>query len=790
MSSSLAPIHAFPPTGIAPYRSSTHGSGQGSSIGVCSDDRAAAQGNTEISQNKEPYDCIGDGISAGWIEMPQVARPLMAAGLWCVVSERLRKGDPELNGLRIAARAAIVVPLAAAVSFLVLGGSQATLFTIVGALWLMVLVDFPGDRRGRALAYCGVGFNGAVLITVGSLVAPIPWLAVTLIFVLGVAVTLAGVLSETIAAGQRVTLLAYVLPVCTPIGPIGERLLGWAIALVVCIPAALFLLPPRHQSGLRSHAAQVCGALADLLEGVGSAAQVSRAMKTLRANFFDAHYRPVGLAAASQALVQVVDDLEWVADRVDENTGGALAETKEPAVMVLRSSARVLDVARVLDRAADRADLDGALGQLRSTARSRHHEDIVVVLNERSDDSAVTVGRALLFRQTITTVIDRTGRVTAAAAGADARPAWARALGVHLPPSGADADRLLPETVAVRTIITGFLSSRSVAARNAVRTGVGLALAVAATHLLPVQHGFWVVLGAIVVLGSSASATGTKVVRAVAGTGVGVTLGAALIAVAGVVPAVLWPLLPITIFAAAYVPRVASFAAGQAAFTMTVLIILNLIAPTGWRLGLVRIEDITAGAAVAVVVSVLLWPRGATASVSAAIDTAIALGSHYLHAAVLRVTRAPSEATDVNVTALSQDALVASRTVDDAVRQYLSETGSDADPCDQVVRAANRAVRLRSASDTIADINTPLPLSAYPHARAVLEVHADSVRARLAGVTDRNWGPVGDEFVLALRAEFTGDAAAVDAALPLVTIAANLRELETAMSCNACCATC
>jgi hypothetical protein len=107
-----------------------------------------------------------------------------------------------------------------------------------------------------------------------------------------------------------------------------------------------------------------------------------------------------------------------------------------------------------------------------------------------------------------------------------------------------------------------------------------------------------------------------------------------------------------------------------------------------------------------------------------------------------------------------------------------------------VVRAANRAVRLRSAGDTIADIKTPPLLSAYPRARAVLETHADSVRARLAGVTDRNWGPVGDEFVLALRAEFTGDAATVDAALPLVTIAATLRELETAASCNACCATC
>jgi hypothetical protein len=132
---------------------------------------------------------------------------------------------------------------------------------------------------------------------------------------------------------------------------------------------------------------------------------------------------------------------------------------------------------------------------------------------------------------------------------------------------------------------------------------------------------------------------------------------------------------------------------------------------------------------------------------------------------------------------------VAGRTVDDAVRHYLSETGSEADPRDPVVRAANRSVRLRSAVDTIADIKAPPSLSAYPRARAVLEAHADSVRTRLAGVGDRNWGPVGDEFVLALRAEFTGGAATVDAALPLVTIAANLRELEMAASCNACCAT-
>ncbi len=155
---------------------------------------------------------------------------------------RIRERDPEFDAMRRALRAAIVVPLAAALSFAVAGNSQTPLFTLFGSFALLVLADFPGNRQTRAVAYAGLGINGAVLITLGTLVSPHAWLAVGLMFVLGVAVMFAGVLSETIAAGQRPTLLTFVLPACTPPGPIDERLMGWAIALAVCVPAALFLL--------------------------------------------------------------------------------------------------------------------------------------------------------------------------------------------------------------------------------------------------------------------------------------------------------------------------------------------------------------------------------------------------------------------------------------------------------------------------------------------------------------------------------------------------------------------
>jgi uncharacterized membrane protein YccC len=692
------------------------------------------------------------------------------------VLDRLRARDPEYDALRRAARAGIVLPIAAAISFAVGGGSQTPLFTIFGSVALLILADFPGNRPARALAYCGLGINGAVLIVLGTLVAPHPWLSVATMFVLGVAVTFSGVLSEIIAAGQRATLLTFVLPACTPVGPIPERLLGWLIALAVCVPASLFLFPPRHHDELRRHAAQVCRALADSLEGAASTKDVTRAMNALWDNFVSADFRPVALTAGSRALVRVVDDLGWLSDQITDDTGRLLGEMKAPLVRVLRDSAAVLRIPNAAERARRGADLDAALAEQRSIAQGRYREDIEEILAEPDDPTALAVGRRLLTRRTFSATVGVTGRIIRNAALADARPVWARVLGRRLPQTGT-ADWVMPETVAVAAITKGFLATRAVVLRNSLRTGLGLALAVAVTHVFPVQHGFWVVLGAMSVLRSSALTTGTRVLRAVAGTAIGFVLGVILIEVVGVDPAVMWALLPFVAFFSAYVPEVGSFIAGQAAFTMMVLINFNLIVPTGWQVGLIRVEDVVVGALVGVMVSVLLWPRGATATVSKAIDNAYAVGSQFLKAAVLRVSRGASEDATDRVIALSRDALEASRTVDDAVRQYLSESGGATDRRAPVVRSANRAIRLRAAAELIADV-VPPPLGVYPRTREVLESHAKAVCVRLTDENAPSQPPISDDFVLALRAEATDDELAVSAALPLTTVAANLGELE------------
>ena len=151
---------------------------------------------------------------------------------------------PENDAARRALRAAIVIPVAAALSFAIAGPTQTPVFTLVGSIALLIVANFPGTTGNRALGYLGLAVNGAILITLGTVAAPHVWVAVPLCFVVGALVSILGLLSEIIAASQRATLMTFVLPICiVPTGPVSDRLLGWVLALTVCVPAALFLFP-------------------------------------------------------------------------------------------------------------------------------------------------------------------------------------------------------------------------------------------------------------------------------------------------------------------------------------------------------------------------------------------------------------------------------------------------------------------------------------------------------------------------------------------------------------------
>jgi len=240
-------------------------------------------------------------------------------------------------------------------------------------------------------------------------------------------------------------------------------------------------------------------------------------------------------------------------------------------------------------------------------------------------------------------------------------------------------------------------SVRSVWFRNSLRGAVGLAVAVYIAQRTGLQHGFWVVLGTLSVLRSNALGTGWSIVSALAGTAVGIVLGALLVIGIGTHEAVLWGVLPVAIFLAAYAPRAISFAAGQAGFTVVLFVLFNIIQPVGWSVGLVRFEDVAIGFAISLLVGLLFWPRGAAALLLDELATAYARGADYVVATARRLSEGGSD--DAARAGRAADAAL--HRLDDAFRQYLAERSATAYNVEDVAALVGGAARVRRAAQSL-----------------------------------------------------------------------------------------
>lgn len=213
-------------------------------------------------------------------------------------------------------------------------------------------------------------------------------------------------------------------------------------------------------------------------------------------------------------------------------------------------------------------------------------------------------------------------------------------------------------------------SARSVWLRNSVRGALALAVAVYVAQEASLQHGFWVVLGTLSVLRSNALSTGATVLGALAGTAVGIVAGALLVSAIGTETALLWVCLPPAVLLAAFAPRVISFAAGQAGFTLVLLILFNVIEPVGWRVGLVRVEDVAIGFAISLAFGILFWPRGAGAVLRRRLAATYALAADAVAAALDAGVGGGDPDRAERAIVVADDA---GRRLDEAFRQALAE---------------------------------------------------------------------------------------------------------------------
>jgi uncharacterized membrane protein YccC len=606
-----------------------------------------------------------------------------------------------------AVRATLVVPSLFALTFKVIGDPQMALFATFGGFATLVVASFGGSRRDKLIAHLGLAVVGSIALVIGTAVSGTVWLAAIVTLPVTFAIFFAGeVAGPNAASGVTAALFPYVLPVVSAgsMADIPSRLAGWWLASAVGTAAVLLLSAPSPGDRLRASAADTAAALATYLDAAlrGDATSTDReaaieAKRQLIKLFSATPYRPTGLATADQALASAIQTLEWCTTLIsDALVGGPDPRQAAPVDReLLGTVADVLrDIAATLRGQAARPDLD-RLERLRaaSAAHQRRLSGDASTIYADAMDAVHAQTIALAARGAAADSLIAAGRAGPKAIEAERR----RWYGAQ--PAGGVAGSRLPALPGAIGVAASHTSVRSVWFRSSVRAAVALAVAVAVADISGVEHGFWVVLGTLSVLRSNSAATGSTVIRALLGTVAGFVLGAVLLLAIGTDTTALWVALPIAVFIAAYTPGTAPFAFGQAAFTITVVVLFNLLVPAGWRVGLLRVEDVAIGCAVSLVVGVLFWPRGAGVVVGDDLADAFRSGAAYLTQAVDWALGRRREAPDTAAATIS-----AGIRLEDALRAYLAEQGAKPISKDDLWSLVMATTRLRLTAYSLASL--------------------------------------------------------------------------------------
>ena len=635
-------------------------------------------------------------------------------------------------------RAMVVASGLFALTHAVIGNPQMATFAAFGSFATLVLASFAGTWRDKLLAHLALALTGSVLLTIATIVSSSTVLAAIVTVPVTFAVFFAGVTGPNAASGVTGALLAYVLPAASvgTVGMIPDRLIGWWMASVAGT-AAVLLFSPRAAGGnpLSAAASKLATTLADELDAAlrgeppeDHLAAALAAKRDLLARFTATPFRPTGLAATDQALANCIELLEWctalIADAVRERHD--LTDTAQDDLELVASSSSVLrDTASVLAGGDARPDID-ELERCRGAVLARLEEFGPRPRSPRpprptSPGPPQPGGRAdfreaaqISFHANAIAVAVLGVAYETLIASRLADPEWLDERRRRWYDGSSAAARTVQRVSSVATAAYTHASVRSVWFVNSMRGAVAIAVAVAVADVSTVQHGFWVVLGTLSVLRTNAAATGATAVRALAGTAIGFVIGGALVVAIGSDETALWIAFPIAVFVAAYSPGTTPFAVGQAAFTVMVAVLFNLLVPVGWKVGVVRIEDVAIGCAVSVVIGTLFWPRGVAAVVGDDLADAFRTGASYLTQAMQWASGARAAEPDT-----AGAAGTAGLRLDEALRGFLAEQGTKHIAKQDLWRLVGGSLRLRLTAHAVSEM--PGDTTGLDAARAVLE---------------------------------------------------------------------
>jgi len=517
----------------------------------------------------------------GWPR--RAARPADAS-LPAWLAEMVRPSrDPVPWGAMIRAALALCGPLAVG---LTIGNPQRGVLVALGGL-LVVVVDRGGPYPARVRRIVTVALaGGGVGLVTGGLIHGRGWITVTaLVAVAGISALLSVAGSTASAAGLQ--LLVYVTLGTGPLGtvrpwwePPGLLLAGAAWAVLLLIPGWL---------------------LAPLAAEQRSTAAAYRALAAM--------LRAIGTSRASEERQGVVSALNAAYD--DLAARRAAADGRDPQQVRL---AALLGQTHPLAEAATTLAQEG----------NRPPSDVTNMIDAIADTIQYATPAPDLPPYLARTPGARALRaalpgVLAAASGRRQEAGPARSPGPGL------GER-------INDVIGDILGGR-LAGLFAIRLMVSVGVAAVISEDLDVQRSYWVVLTVALVLRPDFGSVFVRAVQRGAGTIVGAVAGAVILAAVPYGPfllipcAVLAPLLPYG--------RIRNFGLFSIFLTPLVVVLIDLLARTGWTLAENRLMDTLLGCAIALLVGYAPWPMSWHAHLPGQFATAIDSVGLYAQRALL-----------------------------------------------------------------------------------------------------------------------------------------------------------
>jgi uncharacterized membrane protein YccC len=139
-----------------------------------------------------------------------------------------------------------------------------------------------------------------------------------------------------------------------------------------------------------------------------------------------------------------------------------------------------------------------------------------------------------------------------------------------------------------------------------IRLMVCIGVAAVASEVLPLQRSYWVVLTVAIVVKPDNGSVFARALQRGIGTIVGVVLGAVILAA---IPYGPWLLFPMAVLAAGQpYGRLRNFGLAATFMTPLVVLLIDLLAPIGWRLPEERLVDTLLGCAIVLLVGYATWP--------------------------------------------------------------------------------------------------------------------------------------------------------------------------------------